>query len=114
MPPVPRPPQPTTATLISRAPAAKAPPAAITPAAAAGLLVFCLLSLLLTAGYYLFAMQRTLFGRLTKKIDLTHVHDVDKIEAICLGVLALLVVLYGVWPELALTMINLYSFPGVI
>lgn len=78
------------------------------------LLVFCLLSLLLTAGYYLFAMQRTLFGRLTKKIDLTHVHDVDKIEAICLGVLALLVVLYGVWPELALTMINLYSFPGVI
>ena len=33
------------------------------------LLVFCLLSLLLTAGYYLWAMQRTLFGRLTTKID---------------------------------------------
>lgn len=78
------------------------------------LLVFCLLSLLLTAGYYLFAMQRVLFGRLTEKIDFSHVHDVDKVEMVCLGVLALLVTVYGVWPDLALTMINLYSFPGVI
>ena len=78
------------------------------------LLVFCLLSLLLTAGYYLFAMQRVLFGRITKKIDVEHVHDVDKIEAIALSVVALLIVIYGVWPDLALGMIDLYSFPGVI
>jgi len=80
------------------------------------LLIFPMLSLLLTAGYYLWAMQRTLFGRLTDKIDLTHVHDMDKIEACALGVLALLVAIYGFWPDLALHYIDLYAigFYGVI
>ena len=73
------------------------------------LLVFCLLSLLLTAGYYLWAMQRTLFGRLTTKIDTDHIHDVDRVEAVVLGVLAFAIAIYGFWPDLALSYLADYS-----
>jgi F420H2 dehydrogenase subunit M len=81
------------------------------------LLVFCLLSLLLTAGYYLWAMQRSLFGPETKKIDLGHVHDLNRSEVIALAVVCGLVALFGLWPDLALNVIESYSagfFPGVI
>jgi len=73
------------------------------------LLVFCLLSLLLTAGYYLWAMQRTLFGRLTTKIDVVHMHDVDKVEAVVLAVLAFAIAIYGFWPDLAISYISGYA-----
>ena len=75
-------------------------------------LVFCLLNLLLTAGYYLFAMQRVLFGHLTTRIDTEKCHDVDKIEGIAMGAVALLVVLYGIWPDLALDMIGYFAYPA--
>ena len=71
--------------------------------------MFCLLSLLLTAGYYLWAMQRTLFGRLTTKIDTEHIHDVDRVEAVVLGVLAFAIAIYGFWPDLALSYLSDYS-----
>lgn len=73
------------------------------------MLLFCLLSLMLTAGYYLWAMQRTLFGPETKKIDLTHAHDVSKTEGIALAVLVILVALFGVWPDAALSFIEPYT-----
>ena len=73
------------------------------------LLVFCLLSLLLTAGYYLWAMQRTLFGRLTTKIDTEHIHDVDRVEAVVLGALSFAIAIYGFWPDLALSYLSDYS-----
>ncbi len=73
------------------------------------LLVFGLLSLLLTAGYYLWAMQRTLFGHVTEKIDLTHAHDFNKLEFVCLAVLVIAIVAYGIWPDFALQFINTYS-----
>ncbi|MDR2846296.1 MAG: NADH-quinone oxidoreductase subunit M, partial [Candidatus Methanoplasma sp.] len=76
------------------------------------LIIFCLLSLLLTAGYYLWAMQRTLFGRLTDKIDLSHIHDVNRNEALALGALCALIALFGFWPSLALDFIAPYI--GVI
>ena len=77
------------------------------------MLLFCMLSLMLTAGYYLWAMQRTLFGPETTKIDLTHAHDVSLTEAIALAVLVVLVALFGVWPDAALTFIEPYAI-GVI
>lgn len=73
------------------------------------LLVFCLLSLLLTAGYYLWAMQRVLFGHTTTKIDLGHAHDLSKLEFAVLGIIAAAVVAYGLWPDLALHFINSYG-----
>ena len=73
------------------------------------MILFCLLSLMLTAGYYLSAMQRTLFGPETTKIDLTHAHDVSKTEGIALAVLVILVALFGVWPDAALSFIEPYT-----
>ncbi len=72
------------------------------------LLVFCLLTLMLTAGYYLWSMQRTLFGPETTKIDLEHVHDLSKSEFAALAVLAVLVAVFGVWPDAALSFIDPY------
>ena len=77
------------------------------------LLVICLLSLLLTAGYYLWAMQRTLFGHLTTKIDLSHAHDLTRLEFVVLGIIGAAVVAYGLWPDLAMHFINTYIFAGV-
>ena len=73
------------------------------------MILFCLLSLMLTAGYYLWAMQRTLFGPETTKIDLTHAHDVSKTEGIALAVLVVLVAFFGVWPDAALSFIEPYT-----
>ena len=60
-----------------------------------------LLYMLLTAGYYIWAMQKTLFGKLTDKIDLEHAHDIGNIECVVLAVLAVLIALFGILPGLA-------------
>lgn len=73
------------------------------------LILFCLLNLMLTAGYYLWAMQRVLFGPETTKINLDHVHDVSKSEGIAMAVLVGLIALFGVWPDLALQYIGDYT-----
>ena len=73
------------------------------------LVIFCLLSLLLTAGYYLWAMQRSMFGRVTSKIDLTHIHDLSRPEVIALGIICALIALFGLWPDLALGFIRDYA-----
>ncbi len=73
------------------------------------LLLFCMLSLMLTAGYYLWAMQRTLFGPETTKIDLTHAHDVSKSEFAAMAVLCVLVAFFGMWPDAALQFIEPYT-----
>jgi NADH-quinone oxidoreductase subunit M len=73
------------------------------------LIVFCLLSLLLTAGYYLWAMQRSMFGRLTTKIDLSHIHDLTRPEVIGLGGTCALIALFGLWPDLALGFVEDYA-----
>jgi len=80
------------------------------------LVAFCLLSLLLTAGYYLWAMQRSMFGRLTKKIDLSHIHDLSRPEVIALGATCALIALFGLWPDLALGFVREFTaaLPGVI
>ncbi len=72
------------------------------------LILFALLTLMLTAGYYLWAMQRSIFGPETTKIDLGHAHDLSKAEFIALAILAVLVALYGVWPDAALSFVDPY------
>ena len=73
------------------------------------LVAFCLITLLLTAGYYLWAIQRTMFGRLTSKINLSHIHDLSRPEVIALGVVCALIALFGLWPDLALSYIKEYA-----
>ncbi|MCL2891064.1 MAG: dehydrogenase, partial [Methanomassiliicoccaceae archaeon] len=70
--------------------------------------IFALASLLLTAGYYLWAMQRSIFGKETDKIDLSHVHDVSKTEGLALGTLCALIALFGIMPFLIMGMLQGY------
>ncbi|NLU46048.1 MAG: NADH-quinone oxidoreductase subunit M [Euryarchaeota archaeon] len=76
------------------------------------LIVFCLLSLLLTAGYYLWAIQRSMFGRLTTKLSdkvMSRIRDINKAEGIAMGIMCLMIAVFGLWPDLALSIISPYS-----
>ncbi len=73
------------------------------------LIGFGMLSMMLTAGYYLWAMQRTLFGDTTDRIDLEHVHDISKTEFIALGIMVCMIALFGVWPSLATDFITTFT-----
>ena len=65
------------------------------------MIAFGMLSMMLTAGYYLWSMQRTLFGDLTDRIDLEHVHDISKTEFMAMGIMVCMIALFGIWPSLA-------------
>lgn len=67
------------------------------------------LTMMLTAGYYIWAMQRTLFGSETKKINLSGAHDISRTEAVVLGVLCALIALFGIMPSLATDLITPYA-----
>ncbi|MDR2866048.1 MAG: NADH-quinone oxidoreductase subunit M [Methanomassiliicoccaceae archaeon] len=76
--------------------------------------MFALASLLLTAGYYLWAMQRSIFGRETDKIDLSHVHDVSKPEGISMGIVCALIALFGLMPGIVMKVIETVQIAGVV
>jgi len=59
-----------------------------------------IISVAITAGYYLWALQRSMFGPLTDKIDTSHVHDVDWYEGVPVGTLIVLIGIFGVFPYL--------------
>ncbi len=66
-----------------------------------GMLVWVvLISVPLTAAYHLWAMQRSIFGPLTDKIDTSHLYDVHWYEAAALGTMCLLLLVFGVFPGL--------------
>lgn len=74
-------------------------------------------SVALTAAYYLWAMQRSIFGELTTKIDTAHLHDSYWFETVPLAVLIGLIVLFGVWPAFIMDLITPavpLVWPGVI
>ena len=61
-------------------------------------LFFAIASVAITAAYYIWAMQRSLFGPLTDRIDTSHLHDVNWYEAAPLAVLCALIILFGLFP----------------
>ena len=73
------------------------------------MIAFGMLSMMLTAGYYLWSMQRTLFGDLTDRIDLEHVHDISKTEFMALAVMVCMIALFGIWPSLATDFITTFT-----
>ena len=76
------------------------------------LIVFGPLYMMLTAGYYLWAMQKTLFGKLTDKIDLEHSHDLAKYEVVAIAVLCVFMAVFGIMPSIATDFIMPYA--GII
>jgi NADH-quinone oxidoreductase subunit M len=61
-----------------------------------------ILSVALTAAYYIWAMQRVLFGPLSKDIDTKHLHDVTWYEGVPLAALIGFIVLFGIMPAMIL------------
>ena len=57
-----------------------------------------ILSVAITAGYYLWALQQSMFGPLTDRIDTDQVHDVSWYEGVPVGALIALIAIFGVFP----------------
>jgi NADH-quinone oxidoreductase subunit M len=70
-------------------------------------------SVALTAAYYLWAMQRSIFGSLTTKIDTEHIHDSYWFETVPLAVLIGLIALFGIYPRLVMDII-VPSIPRIL
>ena len=65
-----------------------------------------ILSVVITAGYYLWALQRSMFGPLTEQIDTTKVHDASWYEGAPVSALIALIAIFGVFPFLVFQYIN--------
>ncbi len=64
-----------------------------------------IISVAITAAYYLWAMQRTIFGNLTTKIDTDHIHDSYWFETVPLAILIGFIAIYGIYPRLIMDLI---------
>jgi len=64
-----------------------------------------IISVAITAAYYLWAMQRSIFGNLTTKIDTEHLHDSYWFETVPLAVLIGFIALFGIYPKLIMDLI---------
>lgn len=69
-------------------------------------LILPILSVVITAGYYLWALQRSMFGPLTEQIDTAHLRDVDWYEGVPVGVLIALIAVFGILPSIVIQYIN--------
>jgi proton-translocating NADH-quinone oxidoreductase chain M len=70
------------------------------------ILLLPIASVAITAGYFLWALQRSMFGPLTEKIDTSRIHDVNWYESVPLVILALLIILFGMLPSLGFDFIR--------
>jgi proton-translocating NADH-quinone oxidoreductase chain M len=68
-----------------------------------------LITVLITAAYYLWAAQRSLFGPLNPKFESADIHDLKTFEMTALGALAAMTVLFGMLPFLFLDYVMPYS-----
>jgi NADH:ubiquinone oxidoreductase subunit 4 (subunit M) len=83
-------------------------------------LLLPMLSVAITAGYYLWALQRSMFGPLTNKIDTSHIHDIDWFEGVPVAILIGLIAIFGVLPMIVFQYIDpavgivtgLFGLPG--
>ncbi|HET6399156.1 MAG TPA: hypothetical protein VFH47_06350, partial [Candidatus Thermoplasmatota archaeon] len=63
-----------------------------------------IVSILLTAGYYLWALQRAYYGpeRRHPEVDWDHMHDLPRIEKVPMAILVVLSIVLGVLPAILL------------
>ena len=68
-------------------------------------------SILITAGYYLWALQRAFYGaeRRHHDVDWEHMHDVNDTERWPIVALVILAIVFGVLPALLLGQMNAWS-----
>jgi len=65
-----------------------------------------IISVAITAAYYLWALQKSMFGTLTTKIETKDIHDAKWYETIPMSVLVALIVLFGIFPMLMVSRIG--------
>jgi len=61
-------------------------------------LLLPMVAVAVTAAYYLWALQRSMFGPLTDKIDTSQIHDISWFEGVPVGTLIALIAIFGVFP----------------
>ena len=72
-----------------------------------GLWIFVpIIGVAVTAAYYLWALQRSMFGPMTDKIDTSHLKDISWYEGIPVAVLVFLIAVFGVFPSLVFSRIG--------
>jgi len=62
-----------------------------------------ILAVAVTAAYYLWALQRAMFGELTTKIETKDIHDAYWYESVPMGVLVALIALFGIFPMIMIS-----------
>jgi len=65
-----------------------------------------ILSVAITAGYYLWALQRSMFGPLTDRIETENIHDANWYESAPMAILIALIALFGVLPAIMIDRIG--------
>ncbi len=73
------------------------------------LTAIAMISMIITAAYYLWALQRAYFGPYNESLEKTNPHDIRWFQAVPLGVLGVLVLIFGLWPAPVMDMINASS-----
>jgi proton-translocating NADH-quinone oxidoreductase chain M len=68
-----------------------------------------MVSMIITAAYYLWALQRAYFGKYNQKLEKANPHDVRWFQAVPLGVLVVLILVFGVYPSPIMNMIHTSS-----
>lgn len=71
--------------------------------------LIAMVSMIITAAYYLWALQRAYFGKYHESLDQYKPHDVCWYQTIPLGVLTVLILLFGVFPAPVMDMIHTSS-----
>ncbi len=84
-----------------------------TLAATRALVIVPLVSIVVTAAYYVYTMQRTLFGDLPKEIE--HAHDLPRYESFSYAILIVLIFAVGFLPFVVVGPISQYvaTLPGL-
>ena len=68
-----------------------------------------MISMIITAAYYLWALQRAYFGPYNERLEEAKPHDVRWFQAVPLGVLVVLILVFGVYPAPIMDMIHTSS-----
>ncbi|MCJ7562742.1 MAG: dehydrogenase, partial [Thermoplasmata archaeon] len=65
-----------------------------------------IIAVAITAAYYLWALQKSMFGPMTDKIDTSHLKDVTWYEGVPVAILIVLIAIFGVFPSLIFSKIT--------
>lgn len=78
------------------------------------LLIIPIFTVVITAGYYIWSMQRSIFGKDSAEIEMGNVHDSNWYESLPMAILIVIIVAFGVLPwfmfnPISMSVIHYYS-----